>query len=691
MNGAEILTRFTADTSQVDKATKNYTTSIGGLTKAFTLSSLAAQGVSKAISVITQNMDSAINRFDTMNNFPRVMKNLGISVDQSNEVIKDLSEKLTGLPTALDDGARAVQRFTSKNNDIKKSEQIFLALNNAILAGGANTQIQASALEQLTQSYSKGKMDMMEWRTLQMAMPAQLNQVAQAMGVSTDALGEMMRKGDNTAVVIDKFMNTIIELNKTGVGEFASFEEQARGSTQGISTSITNMRTAVVRGITGMLTEINNSLADVGGFSGVFSAIGKGAESGIKELGKVFGEIMPILMNFAKNIMPTIQKAIDKLMPSIKNIASKIIPSIQKILEKITPIMINMGERIIPVIESVLQGLEPIIEPLFELIGNVMQIQMGLNSVIMKLLSVILPPIIDKLSKILQVILPPLNKILGVLADIINNKVGEAWRGLKNTVNTFIDFFVGIPKTIENIINNIKLAFKILITGIELILSQIVAKFIKFISVDVPNFINGTIDWFKKLPGKIWEHVSQIASKIWNALMNAKDKALEGAKQIFDKIWNTLKELPNKMLDLGKQIVEGIKKGINNAKEGLKNSAKGLANGVVSSLKNAFGIHSPSKLMKQEIGINIGLGVIEGIDETKRDVAKAMNSIGAGITGNMGLNPNTINNMNTTLGGVNVIVNANFEQDPLGQMVQNIKTFSGGAKNDYNYGMGIGR
>ena len=54
----------------------------------------------------------------------------------------------------------------------------------------------------------------------------------------------------------------------------------------------------------------------------------------------------------------------------------------------------------------------------------------------------------------------------------------------------------------------------------------------------------------------------------------------------------------------------------------------------------------------------------------------------------MGLSPTLNGNVNTTAPGVNVIVNNSYETDPLGQMVNTIKTFSNGAKNDYNYGYG---
>jgi hypothetical protein len=53
-----------------------------------------------------------------------------------------------------------------------------------------------------------------------------------------------------------------------------------------------------------------------------------------------------------------------------------------------------------------------------------------------------------------------------------------------------------------------------------------------------------------------------------------------------------------------------------------------------------------------------------------------------------GIRPQTISSMNTISPVINITLNNNMEFDPLGQLVSNIKTFSGGAKNDYNYGVG---
>lgn len=208
-------------------------------------SNLVTNAIGKVAGAIGDSLSGAISRVDILENFPRVMSSLGISSDDASEAINKMSDKLTGLPTTLDAGASAVQRFTSKNNDVKKSTDYFLALNNAILAGGAPTANQEAALEQLSQAYARGKFDLMEWRSLMVAMPAQMTQVASAFGMTTDELYNSMKSGE---ISMDDFMNKIVELNTKGTGSFASFEEQARNATGGIGTSISTMKSAFQRG-----------------------------------------------------------------------------------------------------------------------------------------------------------------------------------------------------------------------------------------------------------------------------------------------------------------------------------------------------------------------------------------------------------------------------------------------------------
>nr|DAZ18931.1 MAG TPA: tail tape measure protein [Caudoviricetes sp.] len=305
---------FKKGLSSLTNSVKSGGTKIKNIVSALGITKL----ISTAFNTINNSIDGAVSRLDTMNNFPKVMSNLGIGVEESKEAINDLSERLKGIPTTLDAAALSVERFTSKNGDVKKSVEIFTAVNNALLAGGASSEIQASALEQLSQAYAKGKPDMVEWRSIQTAMPAQLKQVAQAMGMTTDELGEGLRKG---GVEMDDFIETMIRLNKEGTGQFQSFEKQAKNATGGIKTSITNAKTAIVRGVGNIVTAIDTVLkkTELKGLSNVISKIGSTSENVLK---KVAEGVSKINLN---KILNTVKQLSNVYVPKIKSIFSTIL------------------------------------------------------------------------------------------------------------------------------------------------------------------------------------------------------------------------------------------------------------------------------------------------------------------------------------------------------------------------------
>lgn len=154
-----------------------------GFEKIGNLATSAGKRITIATAGIVAGLGSAITRFDTLNNYPKVLSNLGFSAEEAKDSIEELSKGIDGLPTALDDAASGVQRLVAKNGDIKKSTRYFLAMNDAIVAGNAPAEQQKSAIEQLTQAYSKGKPDLMEWRTLMMAIPRTIETSCNCYGI----------------------------------------------------------------------------------------------------------------------------------------------------------------------------------------------------------------------------------------------------------------------------------------------------------------------------------------------------------------------------------------------------------------------------------------------------------------------------------------------------------------------------
>lgn len=252
----------------------------------------AAAVTTKAMSVISNSIGSAVGRADQMNNFPKVMKNLGYSSQDAAASIKKISNALDGLPTTSSAMTGMVQQLAPLTSNLDEATDIALAFNNAMLAGGASTMEQENALTQYTQMLSAGKVDMQAWRSIQAAMPGQLNQVAEAMlgaGKNSNDLYEAMKNG---SISFDDFNKKVMELNQNGFGKYASFAQQAKDATQGIGTAMENVKNRVAKAVQKVIEAVGveNIAGAINGFSSQFGKVGDAAASMVTGVKGWFGK-----------------------------------------------------------------------------------------------------------------------------------------------------------------------------------------------------------------------------------------------------------------------------------------------------------------------------------------------------------------------------------------------------------------
>lgn len=138
------------------------------------------------------------------------------------------------------------------------------------------------------------------------------------------------------------------------------------------------------------------------------------------------------------------------------------------------------------------------------------------------------------------------------------------------------------------------------------------------------NFVNGIVNFFRELPSKIWTWLSNAIAKIGQFASNVAQKAKEAGQNLINNVVNTVKGLPNKLMTIGLDAIKGLWNGIKDAGAWLRDKISGFFGGVVDSIKDFFGIHSPSTLFKNEIGKNLALGVGEGFGDTMENVTKDM-------------------------------------------------------------------
>ena len=546
--------------------------------------------ISTAINTITNSIDDAVSRIDTLNNFPKVMSNLNISAEDSEKAINKLSDRLTGLPTALDTAALSVQRLTSKNGDVQKSVDIFLALNNAILAGGASSEIQASAVEQISQAYARGKPDMVEWRSLMTAMPAQLKQVAIAMGyVDADALGEDLRNGN---IEMDAFINTMVRLNEEGVAGFKTFEEQARNATGGIATAMTNMQTAVTRGMTTVIEAINKGLASIGmgSLADVISNSGKRIET---------------VLNNVASVIPTVIQQIDKLKGAIIGVVGAIT------LYKGTLATIKLSNDILGGIQSIQKSRIQWSLLSMEMAGATNK-QILFNNQLSETQKLFLMlkkiNIVDKFSsissgasnatqalgkfvsshKIMSAGILGIVGVLGTLGAMLIQNGGDFGKTadqikemFSNVIGVVSNIASQIPSIISNLISSIsnfittqgpailnsvvEIGTKIL-NGITTLLPQILPAIVNFLSVTLPNLILSGATTISNLitqfANKLPEIINQILPVITDALSNGLPKLVsmwaDGLTNIVGAITDVLPQVITAITEIIPSVIETI-------------------------------------------------------------------------------------------------------------------------------------
>ena len=655
--------------------------SLGTAIKGSFIGNLFANAFSKAAGVISSSLDGAISRVDTLNQFPRVMSQLGYGADSASAAIGKMSDHIQGLPTKLDSIAGSVQRVVPKFKDVGKATDVMLAFNDALVAGGQSSQVQEAALEQYVQGISKGKFELEEWRSIQTAMPGQLDAVAQSMlgaGKSSNDLYEALKSGK---VSVDDFADAFVKLDSEGINGMASFAEQAKTGSAGIATSMSNAANAVTVQIAKIIDKINENGEIAAGFDAIKQAVTEFGGAAVTAVGWVkdnFGTIAPIVAAVgaaftALQIVPAIMPAVGAVQSLVSvvrsvgaaSVAIKVLGSAVAAVGGPVTIVIAAIAALVAVFATLyatnqdfanaVNGAWAQIQAAFTAIQPSLQ---ALGEQFMALGEAIMPA----LTQIGTLILDLATTLIGALAPVIQQIV-EAVTAAMPTITAAIQFVANVLAVIIGVVVQVVSAF--VSFGQTLVsAAQSAADFVS----NVGSFLSG-------LPGVIWgfltgalsnvaNFVGQMASKAASAgqqfLSNIggalgglagrvggflgsaigqaasfvgqmASKASQAGQQFMSNIVSTLSGIPGRVASIGGQIVSGIANGIRGAAGAVVSALGGVVNQAVEHAKSMLGIHSPSRVMRNLIGKNIARGVAVGIEDETATAVAAVRAMSAQV------------------------------------------------------------
>ncbi|MDK7904868.1 tape measure protein [Winkia sp. UMB0889B] len=314
-NAASVIsTRFNNATAPVMRVGKAVDRGVNSTLRA---AGKVAIGAAAAIgTTLTGSIGSAVSRVDTLNNFPRIMANLGYSASDAAKSAKKLSEKLRGLPTSLQDIMPLVQQIAPLTGSLDEATNVGLAFNNMLVASGKSTADQSRAMQQYTQMLATGKVDMMSWKTLMEVMPAQMNQLAESLlgaGKSGFDLYDALRDGKLTMEDVNKAM---VKLNDEGGSKFASFAKQAKDASKGIQTAWTNLKTRITGAMASIIQAIGPEKIS-GALDRVGAAIGKIGDAFDRAASGPGSKAFSATIGHIASLMPMVGAAVTPLLTKL--------------------------------------------------------------------------------------------------------------------------------------------------------------------------------------------------------------------------------------------------------------------------------------------------------------------------------------------------------------------------------------
>lgn len=265
------------------------------------------KGLTIATNVLTASVGKAVDRYDTLNSYPRVLEQLGYSTMEADSSTRKLSEGINGLPTSLDEVVSTAQRLTILTGNLEDSTDLTIALNNAFLASGSSSAQASRGTEQYITMLSRGEVNLTSWRTLQETMGYALSETAKKMGIASGDANELYDALNDGLFTFDEFSAALIECSEQAGG----FAEVALTASEGIRTSFENIKTSVVRNLANIIDAFDDMLVDVTGLN-IAGHLNKLKDVVDTSMGamtkviKVFGSTLSTLLPIVKPLTPAL-------------------------------------------------------------------------------------------------------------------------------------------------------------------------------------------------------------------------------------------------------------------------------------------------------------------------------------------------------------------------------------------------
>lgn len=559
MTGAEVLTKFTANTKDLDNKTKsasnNLKTFASGVTKAFKVSAVAIGAMSTAIGAVVKASVNAYSEFEQLEGglvslFGEGSSAMNRILGTSEKAWEDLTMSQNEYLTAFQSAYPLVNAGLSENADSIEYTNKMLQLSSDLFNtyGGSVEQYQNAINWAL-----KGSFVYLD--NLNLGIKGTQEGFIEA----ANASGILGREIKNVSELTSDEIIDVIQHYAEAYGVWGKTGEEAA--------------TTIIGSLNMTKSAWNNLVA---GFS----------KDGAN-MNKLIDNFIKSAMTFGKNIIPVIERALNGIVQALPTIIDEVGKVLPGLIQTLLPVLINgavsLINSFIPQLPTIIQTiLPPLTQGFISIVQNLAQI---------------LPTLIPVLIQSLVVVINSIAQQLPTLIPILTTAILDGLLSILDNIDLLIDCGIQLHM---GLINGIMAALPILIEKAP----EIIDKFIMAMTSNFPKLVEMSLKMPLKIAEGMMKGVPQILSKI---------------PQIISSIINGFKNGLSGFADVGKNMIKGLWKGAGAMKDWAVDKFKGIGKSVLKGIKNVLGIHSPSTEFAL-IGKFSVLGYTEELDKMTREV-----------------------------------------------------------------------
>lgn len=575
------------------------------------IANLAGNILTSAINGIQNLAGEAINSADALKKFESTMSFAGYDDSTISKAKDDMKLYADQTVYDLDTVANTTAQLAA--NGIQDYTGLTQAAGNLNAVAGGNAETFKSVAMVMTQTAGAGKLTTENWNQLADAIPGASGKLQEALlknGAYTGNFRDAMEKGEITA---DEFNQAIMDLG------FTDAAQQAATSTSTFEGAMGNMQAAVVDGLMQIYDAIGseNVTGFINGITDAVSAVIPPIKDGISWLKDNLPTIAPLLAAIAGAIGGLlVAEKITALVTAFS--AWKTCTEGVAIAQELLNVV--MSANPLGIVLTLIGALVAAIVALWNTNEGFREAVMNAWQGIQDFVGNAIQAIVDfftnldtTISQLPQMFADWLNSVIATVTGWVSSMVEQAASAGSQFVSNVVNFVQNLPSSVASFLSNV-------ISSVVGWVSSMASNASRAGS----QFLSNAINFVSQLPGRIASFLGNVISNLGSWAGNMASRGAEGARNMFNAVVNGLASLPGRVLSIGSDIVRGIWDGISGAGGWLMGQISNFASGVVSGIKGFFGIHSPSRVMRDQVGKYIAQGIGEGFSDEMGSVVGQM-------------------------------------------------------------------